>query len=216
MSLSKFVKSKTGTHAQLLALAKAETVTNGKLIHRDTMNSLLASAGLYVAFKAMAEDSTNPFQNLIAAFLDSQDFNFIQSSATGQRQIAALDQMISTGGDLGTALGALKPVIIKLANPTVPAFPSVTLHDIRIALGDETRLKQIGVFDGIANITVDTTKNAGFEEHRPQVYFKINGIYERRAGFALVEESGVYNAQCPTPSRSVDGVFVDDSYGVVL
>lgn len=192
-----------------LAEAQAHTVTTGKLIHRDTMNSLLASAGLYVAFKNMALDSNNPFQDLIAAFLDSEEYNFKRGAptSTGERQIAALDTMIAAGGDLGAALAALRPVILGIANPVSNPFASATEHDFAKAKGLMT-YAQVIPQGGWLKVTT----SADCEAHRPQIYAEIQGIKQRIAGFNEVSKSGDYLAQVPAQYTTL---FVDNHYGVV-
>ena len=194
------------TDFNTLAEAKAHPTTAGKLIHRDTMNSLLASAGLYVAFKNMALDSNNPFQDLIAAFLDSEEYNFMLDSATGVRQIAALDTMIAAGGDLGAALAALKPVILGIANPVSYPFATATAHDFAKAKGSMVYV-QVTPSGGWVKITT----TADCEAHRPQIYAEIQGVKQRIAGFDLVSKAGDYLAQVPRGYT----LFVDNHYGVV-
>lgn len=198
-----------------LADAKAYSVTQPRLIHRDTMNSLLASSGLYVGFKAIAEDANNPFQNLIAAFLDSVEYNFMIGNATGDRQIAALDSIIAAGGDLGAALTALRPVILDIANPVVFPYANSTLNDFAVAKDDQTRFVAIpdsAIENNYLKITVDTSLNAEFEAHRPSVYKLVHGQYVRITSFPLVDLSGDYIALV----NNFRGLYVDNVYGVVV
>ena len=192
-----------------LADAKLYSQTHPKLIHRDTMNSLLADAQLYVTFKAIAQDASNPqLQNLIAAFLDSQEYNFMVGNATGDRQIAALDGLIALGGDLGAALAQIRPIILAIANPIVYPFANSTEHDFALAKGFIVR-KAVGQVDGILVITT----TADCEAHRPQVYQYIASVdyYKRVAGFGEVSTAGTYKIQVPR----VPNLFIDDYYGVV-
>lgn len=199
---------------ETLADAQAYSTTQPKLIHRDTMNSLLASAGLYVQFKTMAEDSANPFQNLIAAFLDSVEYNFMIGNATGDRQILALDTMIEAGGDLGAALATLKPVIIGIANPAFNPFVNATSHDFAKAKGimvykpiPDSQIDS----NGYLAIDVDVSLNADFVSHAPQIHIETHGIKQRVAGFQTISKSGKYIAFV---NRN-RGLFVDDFYGVI-
>lgn len=208
MSLREFLQGKTGTAEELLALAKAEKVTVGKLIHRDSMNSLLASAGMYNALKAIAADTNNPDSDAMAAFLDSTEYNFIVGDTTGDRQIAAMDAIISEGGVLGAGLGAIKPVIIAMANRESDAYPNVTLHDIKTATGTITRVSKQAV-----NGWLKITTTADCEAHRPQIYVDVQGVLQRVAGFNVVSVKGDYVAQVP---RVYAEYFVDDAYGVIV
>jgi hypothetical protein len=191
-----------------LAQAQAYVTTQPKLIHRDSMNSLLASAGLYVGLKAIAQDTASPFQNLISAFLDSTDYNFMIGNSTGDSQIAALDSIISAGGDLGAAMSSIRPLILGMANPTYRPFELSNKHDFDLAKGTITR-KPVTQTDGI--LTITTT--ADCETHNPQVYQYIESadFYKRVAGFRGVGVAGKHQIEVPR----VSNLFVDDAYGVV-
>jgi hypothetical protein len=194
-----------------LAEARAYVTTQPKLIHRDSMNSLLASAGLYIALKDIALDTTNPFQNLISAFLDSVEYNFMLNSDTGNRQISALDSIVSAGGAMGSAIASIRPLIIAMANPEVQPFANATTQDFLKARGIMTYAPVI-VRQGFCTIvtTADT------EAHRPQIYKRIsfsNGDVEyiRVAGFNVIGTAGMYRVECP----SFPAMYVDDAYSVV-
>jgi hypothetical protein len=196
-----------------LAEAKAYTTTQPKLIHRDSMNSLLASAGLYIALKGIALDSANPFQNLIAAFLDSVEYNFMvgDGTTTGDRQILALDSIIASGGDFGAAIASIKPVILAMANPTVNPFETKTAHDFELAKGIFNKVP-ITVESGFCSIIT----TADIESHNPQIYRKVtfgNGDVEyiRVAGFSAVSTAKLYRVQCP----SFPNMYMDNAYSVV-
>jgi len=190
-----------------LADAKLYSQTHPKLIHRDTMNSLLADAQLYVTFKAIAQDTSNPqLQNLIAAFLDSQEYNFMVGNATGDRQIAALDGLIALGGDLGAALAQIRPIILAIANPTTNPFANSTQHDFALAKGFIVRIEKQAV-DGWLKITT----SADCEAHRPQVYVDVQGVMRRVAGFDVVSVAGDYITQV---TRGYTSYFVDNAYCV--
>ena len=201
-----------------LALAQAHTVTQPKLIHRDTMNSLLANAGIYAAFKVMALDDANPFQDNIAAFLDSTDYNFMvgDGTTTGDRQIAALDTMIASGGAMGAALSAIRPIILAIANPVVYPCANVTLHAFELAKDTVTRIPLVANEQGYARIT--TTSDCPL--HNPQITrltTLLDGtlIYTRVASFMNVSQAkpnmtSPYLAICPAGDY-----FVDNTYGVI-
>jgi hypothetical protein len=194
-----------------LAEARAYITTQPKLIHRDSMNSLLASAGIYIALKDIALDTTNPFQNLISAFLDSVEYNFMVGNITGDRQIAALDSIVSAGGAMGSAIVSIRPLILAMANPEIQPFEFSTTHDFLKAKGSMT-YAPVTVEQGFCTIT--TTDDT--EAHSPQIYKRIsfsNGDaeYIRVAGFGAVATAGQYRVECPR----FPAMYVDDAYSVV-
>jgi hypothetical protein len=194
-----------------LVEARAYVTTQPKLIHRDSMNSLLASAGLYIALKDIALDTTNPFQNLISAFLDSVEYNFMLNSDTGNRQISALDSIVSAGGAMGSAIASIRPLILSMANPEIQPFEFSTEHDFLKAKGGMT-YALVTVEQGFCTITT----TADTEAHIPQIYKRIsfsNGDveYVRVAGFGVVSTAGQYRVQSP----SFPVMYVDDAYSVV-
>ena len=125
MTLTDFLATADADDALALAAAQAYTETQGKLIPRNTMNSILAQAGLYNAFL-----SASPTNDLIAAFMDvsSTEYNFIQGNATGDGQITALDALIA--GDY-PQLAALKPTLIALCNVPYQPFANTTLAQVK-------------------------------------------------------------------------------------
>jgi len=125
MTLTEFLLTADADDSLALAAAQAHTETQGKLIPRNTMNSILAQAGLYNAFLA-----ASPTDDLIAAFMDvsSTEYNFIQSNPTGDGQIAALDTLIA--GDY-PQLAALKPTLIALCNVPYQPFENTTLAQVK-------------------------------------------------------------------------------------
>jgi hypothetical protein len=94
-------------------------------------------------------------------------------------------------------------------------FKNATQHDWAVATNDLTRFKKIAATAFQQNrcqITVDTTLNAEFEPHAPQVYIEIFGKKERLSGFSLISASGDYT--CVVNNHR--DVWVDDCYGVVV
>ena len=130
MNLSDFLLTADADNAVALAAWQALPVTTGKLIHRDSMNSMLAMASVYVRFKAIALDDAHPFQNLIAAFLDSVEYNFIVGKTTGDLQIAALDQIIAADIDVSVPLASIKPAIMDRANSVNLPNANATLEQV--------------------------------------------------------------------------------------
>ena len=127
MTLTEFLLTADADDVLALAAAQAHTETQGKLIPRNTMNSILAQALLYNDFL-----EASPTNDLIAAFMDvsSTEYNFIQSNpaGTGDQQIAALDTLIA--GDYPT-LAALKPTLIALCNVPYKPFESTTMAQVK-------------------------------------------------------------------------------------
>ena len=196
-----------------LAEAQAYVTTQPKLIHRDSMNSLLASAGLYIALKDIALDTTNPFQNLISAFLDSVEYNFMLNSDTGNRQIAALDSIVSAGGAMGSAIASIRPLIIAMANPEVQPFASATTHDFLKARGGMTYAR-VTLDQGYCRILVSEANP--IETHRPQVsrrtvFANRDEKFDRVATFETISTAGIYEVACPFFAD----LWVDDAYSVI-
>lgn len=125
MTLADFLLTADADDALALAAAQAHTETQGKLIPRNTMNSILAQAGMYNAFLL-----ASPTDDLIAAFMDvsSTEYNFIQGNATGDGQIAALDTLIAGGYP---QLAGLKPVLIGLCNTPFNPFADATIEQVK-------------------------------------------------------------------------------------
>ena len=140
MTLAEFLATANVDDAAALTEAQAHTETRGKLIHRDSMNSFLAQAGIYAAMKKIAAEDGHPWQDAVSAFMDSNEFNFMQTGTTGPAQIAMLDGMIAGGitqgvgarsVDVSGALAAIKPTVIARANETINPFASTTLEQVK-------------------------------------------------------------------------------------
>jgi len=208
MTLEEFLLTANVDDTVALSEARLYEQTKGQLIHRDTMNSLLAQAKSYVSFKVMAEDGNNPFQNELAAFLDSEEFNFMQDSSTGLAQIAMLDSIIGEGvAGLSDAIAILKPTIIALANKSHLPFENVTLADVK-RIRKTTEYAELSPHDGWLKITT----SADCEKHNPQIFAETQGVRHRVAGFNAVESAGDYIVQVP---RSNVTFFVENPYGVI-
>jgi hypothetical protein len=130
MTLTDFLLTADADNQIALDAAKLHPLTTGALIHRDSMNSFLAMVNIYVRFKEIALDSTNPFQNLISAFLDSTEYSFKVGTTTGDTQIAALDKIIAAGIDISAPLATIRPVILARANQVTYPLADKTLNDV--------------------------------------------------------------------------------------
>lgn len=162
--LAEFLITASADNTLALAEAQAHEVQTHKLIHRDTMNGLLAKFKLYMTFKAIAADNSNPFQNEFAAFLASEEYNFKFNSNTGLAQIGMLDLIIAAKDQnpaltaLSDAVSALKPVILSIANPVSSPFENVTLADIEYHRQEIVELGALDV-DGITFNIANTAKD---------------------------------------------------------
>lgn len=186
-----------------LAEAKAYTQTQGKLIPRTTMNSLLGDAGLMLAFEEEAKTDDR-----FAAFMHptSTEYNFMIGNPTGDKQIAMLDDIIAEGKF--PALAALKPIVLHIANPITTPYANATEYDFKRAKGLPIAQKEVTPFNGWLKITL----TQDVEAHRPQVYAEVQGTMQRVTGFGAVEKAGDYLAQVP---RGYSVLYVDDHYGAI-
>jgi len=125
MTLTEFLSTANANDTTALAEAHAYTETQGKLVSRNMVNSILAQNGMYNALLAAASSD-----DLIAAFMDasSTQYNFIEGDSTGNVQIAALDALIA--GDF-PELAALKPPLIALCNVPFNPFAGATIEQVK-------------------------------------------------------------------------------------
>lgn len=196
---------KTLAEFNTLKDAREYPFTQGRLIPRTTMNSLLGSAGLMLAFKQEAK-----VDDRFAAFMDptSTEYNFMRGdgTTTGDKQIEMLENIISEGKF--PALAAIKPLVLSIANPVTYPHANATEYDFKRAKGLPIAQKEVAPVNGYIKITL--TLDVG--PHRPQVYVDIQGVKQRITGFGLVDKSGDYLAQVP---RGYAKFYVDDAYGVI-
>lgn len=187
--------------------ARAHTVIVGKMIHRNSMNAWLAQAGRYRRLKAIAADDTHPLADGVAAFLDSTEYNLIQSSETGQGVIALMQALIAAEGENGQLLQPVLDRAIAAANEVTRPFESASLYDWQRARGIAIPQVSVPVSGGWIKITV----TQDVEPHRPQIYVETLGIKRRIAGFDTVSSAGDYLAYV----GGFTSVWVDDAYGVI-
>lgn len=186
--------------------ARSYTVVVGRMIHRNSMNAWLAQAGRYRRLKAIAADDTHPLADGVAAFLDSTEYNLIQSSETGQGVIALMQALIAAEGN-NAPLQAVLDRAIAAANEVTRPFESASLYDWQRARGIAIPQVSVPVSGGWIKITV----TQDVEPHRPQVYVETLGIKRRIAGFDTVISAGDYIAYV----GGFTSVWVDDAYGVI-
>lgn len=190
---------------EALQSARDYSFTQGKMIHRNSMNAWLSTANKYRRLKAIAADENHPLGDGAAAFLDSTEYNLIQSSETGQGVIALMQALIVAEGD-DAGLQVVLDKAIANANEITRPYKSVSEYEWRKARGETINKKQVTPVNGWLKITL----TQDVEPHRPQVYVDIQGVMQRVTGFDVVEKTGDYLAQVP---RSHSVFYVDDCYG---
>ncbi|UNA02150.1 hypothetical protein vBAmaSR9Y3_17 [Alteromonas phage vB_AmaS-R9Y3] len=197
---------KTLAEFETLENAKAYLQIRGKMIHRNTMNAWLSEAGKYRLLKAIAADEANPLGEGAAAFLDSTEYNLIQTSDTGQGVIQLMQALITAeGGD--PALQQVLDKAVASANETYYPYADVTAHEFSKAKR-QCPVKQVTPINGYLKITL----TEDVEAHRPQVYAMVQDVKTHVTTFSQVGAAGDYIAQVP---RGYATLLVDDYYGVI-
>jgi len=197
---------KTLAEFDTLEAAKEYPQTRSKMIHRDTMNFLLAKHSRYKRLKEIANNPLNPLSELVDAFMDSTEYNLIQSSATGQGVIGLMQQLIvSEGNDEG--LQSVLDAAIATANEVYYPYANATEHDFAKAKGT-CPTKQVTPVNGYLKITL----TQDVEAHRPSVYAIIDGVNTYITAFSEVGAAKSYNCQVP---RGHTEFYVDDTYGAI-
>lgn len=192
---------------ETLQEARDYPFTQGKMIHRNSMNAWLSQAGKYRKLKEIAADVNNPLGDGAAAFLDSTEYNLIQSSETGQGVIQLMQGLIAAEGN-DPDLQAVLDKGIAAANEVYYPHANATEYDFKRAKGLPIAQKEVAPVNGYIKITL----TQDVEPHRPQVYVDIQGVKQRVTGFGLVDKAGDYLAQVP---RGYASFYVDDAYGVM-
>ncbi|MGB3724851.1 MAG: hypothetical protein WA981_03715 [Glaciecola sp.] len=198
---------KTLAEFDTLQAAKEYPQTRGKMIHRNSMNAWLSQAGKYRRMKEIAADTSSPLGDGAAAFLDSTEYNLIQTSETGQGVIQLMQALITAEGN-DPALQAVLDKGITAANEIYYPHAGATEYDFKRAKGLPIAQKEAIPVNGYIKITL----TQDVEPHRPQVYVDIQGVKQRITSFGLVDKAGGYLAQVP---RGYASFYVDDAYGVI-
>lgn len=191
---------------ETLEAAKEYTQVRGKLIHRNTMNAMLSQANKYRRLKAIAEDENHPLGDGAAAFLDSTEYNLIQSSETGQGVIQLMQALVAAEGK-DTALQAVLDKAIAAANEAYYPHANATAHDFAKAKGN-CPVKAVAPVNGYLKITI----TEDVEAHRPQVYAMVQDVKQYVTTFSAVNKAGDYLVQVP---RQHSELLVDNFYGVI-
>jgi len=192
---------------ETLEAAKEYTQVRGKMIHRNSMNAWLSEAGKYRRLKTIAADESHPLGDGAAAFLDSTEYNLIQSNETGQGVIQLMQALVAAEGN-DEALQSVLDKAIAIANEVYYPHANATEYDFKRAKFLPITQKEVKPVNGWLKIT--TTQDV--EAHRHQVFVDIQGMKQRVTGFGLVDKSGDYLAQVP---RGYTSFYVDDAYGVI-
>lgn len=191
---------------ETLEAAKEYTQVRGKMIHRNSMNAWLSEAKKYRRLKAIAADENHPLGDGAAAFLDSTEYNLIQTSETGQGVITLMQALITAEGN-DAALQAVLDKAIAAANETYYPYENATAHDFAKAKGD-CPVKAVTPVNGYLKITL----TQDVEAHRPQVRAMVQGFKTHVTTFSEVSKAGDYLAQVP---RGYSELLVDNYYGVI-
>jgi len=191
---------------ETLEKAKAYPQVRGKMIHRNSMNLILARNGCYNRLKDVSENPLHPLRDLVSAFIDSTEYNLIQSSETGQGVIALMRELIAAEGD-DADLQKVLDSSIAIANETYYPYENATAHDLAKAKGN-CPVKTVTPINGYLKITL----TQDVEVHRPQVYAMVQGVKTHVTTFSAVSKAGDYLAQVP---RQYSELLIDDFYGVI-
>lgn len=192
---------------ETLQSAREHVEVQGKMIHRNSMNAWLAAAGKYRRLKEIASDSSHPLGDGAAAFLDSDEYNLIQSSGTGQNVIQLMQSLIQSEGNDSAFQGVLDKAIHS-ANKEYKPYENVSEYEWKKSRGETIKTKQVTPINGWLKIAL----TQDVEAHRPQVYAEVQGTMQRVTGFGVVEKSGDYLAQVP---RGYSVLYVDDYYKAI-
>lgn len=192
-----------------LAEAREAEQVRGAPIARNSMNAVLAQAGLYVALKTIAEMEGHPFRDAMAAFFDATEYTFIEGHPVGDQNIAMLDAMIAANLPESPALAATKPIVMALANPVIKPFSGITEHEWALANETMTR-KTVTPVNGWLQVTY--TKDV--EQHAPNLWIYHEDIdhLERVGGIGVVGAAKTYIVRAPVNVP----MLIDDAYDAVV
>jgi len=208
---------------ETLALAKAREVITYQPISGNWARQFFGLYGILDVLEANKSNATaitvipnNPTSigaicRTILGTIEQGVFIGDPSTADGQANLAASAVLVASG--IYTQPTADK-FWLKARVETTP-FSNSTAHDWAVANNDQTRFKKLDASAFQQNrcqITVDTSLNAEFEPHAPQVYIEIFGKKERLSGFSLISASGDYTCVV----NNYRDVWVDNCYGVVV
>lgn len=218
MQLADFLKTVPDLSDEAaLEAAKSFQEITGQLIDATTINGILTDFKLIGVLVDAAHDKTHPARDIClgvyTGLLGGHPFNIIQNSLTGQRALAQLNWLISTGlPEHAVALSQFRDLVMWRANVVSYPFKDITLYDVMSVRGTCPRVS-ITSDDGWAVIT--TTSDAP-EEYRPQLKYlnpRTEKI-ERATNFPLITVAGRYECQVPSFAFGNE-LYVDNPYGVM-
>ena len=190
-----------------LTAAKEYTYSKGKLIHRNTMNFILAQNNCYTKLKDISKNILHPMQDLVAAFLDSTEYNLIQTSVTGQGVINLIQKLIDyESGDFKTNLSVVLATSIAVANPEYHPYEGVSEYDWRVARNEDIAKLRVVPNKGY----VDVKLTISTEEHNPRVYVKVaDNDYRYVTSLRNLSTPSIYSCQVPS---NYSEFYVDNFY----
>lgn len=187
--------------------AKAYTYKQGRMLHRDTMNLILAKEKVYSRLVDISEDTSHPLRDLIRAFLASTEYNLKEDTPTGQAVISLMQALITYEGN-DVALQNVLTEATLAANPLVAPYENTSDYEFAVAKGQDIPRKRVDAVKGY----LDITTNADCPLHSPRVSVEVNGKYRRITSLRGVEKAGEYSCEVP---RTSSVYFVDDFYGAI-
>ena len=197
---------KTLAEFETLEEAKAYTQARGKMIHRNTMNLILAQNGCYNRLKDISENPIHPMRDLVSAFVDSTEYNLIQTSVTGQGVIQLMQTLIAAEGD-DPALQSVLDMSIAAANETYYPYVNATEYDFKRAKGLPITQKEATPVNGYIKITT----TADCEAHRPQIYVDVQGVKKQVGTAPEISSAADYLVRASSNQKH----YIDNYYGVM-
>lgn len=215
MTLAEFLSTANPDHNLALAEARAFNLSKGLLIEASTVNGVLTDLDLIDVVKDIAENKEHPARRkmlgVYTALLGNHQFNFIQSSLTGQRALAQLNWLIDTGvPEHAEVLSQFRDLMLWRSSALEYPFANTTLHDVLIVR--EACPWLVVPADG-SFVVITTTANC--EKHNPRL-MALNprtGNWQRINNFMGVELAGRYETSVPLQFKGWQ-LKVDNAYGV--
>lgn len=196
--------------------ARAYPVVTGHILEASSVNGVLTDLDLIGLVHDVSQDKTHPARikmlGVFTGLIGNHPFNFIQSTITGQRAIAQLNWLITSGlPEHAERLSQFRDIMIWRANVVSYPMANLTLHETMIIRGT-CPTKPVTAINGW--VTITTTEYC--PEHRPQLHaFNTRTQLKQRINnFGTVSKACVYDCRVP-PEWAGAQLFVDDAYGVI-
>ena len=196
--------------------ARIYPVLTGHILEASSVNGVLTDLDLIDLVYDVAQDKTHPARikmlGVFIGLMGNHPFNFIQSTLTGQRAIAQLNWLITTGlPEHAERLSQFRDLMIWRANVVSYPMANLTLHETMIIRGT-CPTKAVTAINGW--VTITTT--ADCPEHNPRLlaFNPRTEQWQRVNSFYGVSAAGSYDAQVPREWIG-DQLAVDDPYGVI-